>query len=394
MLEGARRRVGLVLSRNFILLVLFALVFFILYFWRLGNLTAGLSPAEVYAHDSSSTFSAIFSNPLNLPHKILQHVSIGFKDNSLFLRLPSAIFGVGFLTCLYLLLRSWFGRVVGLLAALMFISTPWIILLARTASPDIMFFSPIIIFLAYSWLIRTRNNQQLAWFALVLAVATCLYTPGLVWVLSVFVIFGAKHLIKAASGVKKSTHFLSVFTLLLLLSPLIRAFIISPSLINAWLLIPSYWPPIIETLKSIVWSLLGLFLRLRQPVDVSIGRLPVINLAEVALIIFGVYALISRLRRVLYIIAALVFVAVLLAGINRNMLIVTLALPAVALVITAGLRFLYIEWMSIFPRNPIPKFFALFLIGSVVVAHLYLGYHFSLTAWPNTKNTRETYVLK
>jgi hypothetical protein len=82
------------------------------------------------------------------------------------------------------------------------------------------------------------------------------------------------------------------------------------------------------------------------------------------------------------------------AGINQDLKFLTLGLPAVGLIVAAGLRYLYIEWRSVFPRNPLPRALALVLMSTVVGLHVWLGLRYSLIAWPHTVDTRQTYVIK
>ena len=93
----------------------------------------------------------------------------------------------------------------------------------------------------------------------------------------------------------------------------------------------------------------------------------------------------------------LVFVAtfgVLAAGINRNLVLLTPALAAFSVALAAGLRYLYMEWKSVFPLNPIPKYMAIVLIASLALLHVSYGLRYSLSAWPNTTETRATFMLK
>jgi hypothetical protein len=76
------------------------------------------------------------------------------------------------------------------------------------------------------------------------------------------------------------------------------------------------------------------------------------------------------------------------------MLILGLCLPALAILSAAGLRYLYIEWRSIFPRNPLPLSFALVIISLLVGLQVAYGLRYSLVAWPHLAATKQLYVLK
>jgi hypothetical protein len=92
--------------------------------------------------------------------------------------------------------------------------------------------------------------------------------------------------------------------------------------------------------------------------------------------------------------ASAILFAILAAGLNNNLRLLALGLPAVGIFMAAGLRYLYIEWRSVFPRNPIPKSLAWLLMVLVVSVQLIYGLSYSLIAWPHTDATKTTYVVK
>lgn len=101
-----------------------------------------------------------------------------------------------------------------------------------------------------------------------------------------------------------------------------------------------------------------------------------------------------RARKELYGLSSLIVLGIVAAGLNQDLVFLTLALPGIGLIIAAGLRYLYIQWRQIFPRNPIPRALALTLMTLLVALNVFLGIRYSLIAWPHTLDTRHTYVLK
>jgi hypothetical protein len=89
-----------------------------------------------------------------------------------------------------------------------------------------------------------------------------------------------------------------------------------------------------------------------------------------------------------------VILAILLAALQEDIAYLGLAVPALAIAVSAGLRYLYVEWRGIFPRNPVPKTFAMVLIAAVTLSQLYYGVNYCLHAWPNSTSVRNVYVLK
>lgn len=373
-----------------LLLVLFIFSF---YFWRLGNLTTGLSPSEVSARSSSSSLQSILDKPVYAPHKILQYgVQKIFGHDALALRSVSVIFAIIFIYCFYYLVKSWFGKMIGILSALYLAATPWVVLLARNGGPEILLLAPIAVLVSYYWLIRIKSRP--AWLALLISSGLVIYLPGGLYLVLFGAIIFRKKLKILTQNIKFIEKIVGILILSVICMPIIYAGIRFPSSLKPLLLIPSEWPSIWAGVKSIAWSVLALFWRTPNHADFIIGRLPMWTGAQVALVLFGSFAFLKLARSKLYLLLGLVIFGVISAGINRNIALLTLATPATAMIVAAGLRFLYMEWRSVFPKNPLPKYLALALITSLVAIHIFYGIRYSLVAWPNSSATRTTFVLK
>lgn len=365
-----------------------------LYFWRLSSLVPGLSAAEVSARSASASWQIILANPLFLPHKLLQHSLLALHNGNFSLRATSAIWAGLFLLAFYHFVRIWFGKTIGTLASLLIAATPWIVILGRQATPEVMFLSPIIFLALYTVFLRAKKHLLAAWIGLCFGLAICLYTPGLIWLISLAILIGREQILAAIKRLSGKQLIFGTVILLLGLIPLFRAFILSPHLIKSWLLIPAQWPSIIEQSKLLLWAILSFFWHTRQHLDINIGRLPILNITALALVIFGSYAVFSRLKRSFYLLMLIILIPIILSAFNASAFILTLALPAIFILLAAGLRYLYIEWLSVFPRNPLPRILALILIGGLVSLQLFFGYYYAQVAWPHTYNTKKTYVLK
>jgi hypothetical protein len=140
--------------------------------------------------------------------------------------------------------------------------------------------------------------------------------------------------------------------------------------------------------------LTGLFIKTGRTDSLIVARLPLLTILLVALMIFGIYAMWTAAQSKARWLALGVVYAIVAAGFNNDIVLLALGLPAIIIFAAAGLRYLYIEWRSIFPRNPVPKTFALVLIALVAMTQLYFGLRYALSAWPNTPATRAAYVLK
>lgn len=372
--------------------MLLAIIYF-LYFWRLGTLTAGLSRAEVDARSSSSTLQLIAENPLYGPHKVLQLLSVKiFGLGAGALRIVSAVLATIVLACFYQLVKAWFGRMISIFATLFLAVTPWFVLLARSAGPEVLLFLPILGLASYYWVIRSRS--WFAWLALLFCGGLVIYLPGGLWLTLLAALFARNNLKRATSDFSLRSKTIGAFIFLVISAPLMYGGVVNPDFIKPLLLIPADWLSIWETVRSIGWSLLALLWRAPMHADFIIGRLPMFGAAQIALALLGGFALGKLARNKLYLLLAMVVFGIMAAGINRNPVLLSFSMPAIALSIAAGLRYLYMEWRKVFPRNPLAKYLALALFTSIVIMHVFYGLRYVQSAWPNSSATRSTYVLK
>lgn len=375
-----------------VVLLIMALIFS-LYLWRLGTLTQGISPAEASAGSSSLSVQSILDNPVYAPHKILQYsVQKTFGHSALALRSVSATAAILFLFCFFELVKSWFGKMIGSFATLLLAATPWFVLMARSGGPEISLLTPIFVLSSYYWLVRSKSRP--AWLALLISAGLVAFLPGGLWLILLGLAIAKKPLIQSAKGLGTIPKVIGTIFMLSILTILVHAALKNPSSLKPLLLVPADWPSVIVSIKSIAWNFLALFWRTPLHADFIIGRLPMFSGAQIALAIFGVFALFKLARNKLYLLLGIMAFAVLAAGLNRNLALLTFALPAIVLCVAAGLRYLFIQWQGVFPKNPLPRYLALALIASLVAIHVLYGLRYSLIAWPNTSATRSTYVLK
>jgi 4-amino-4-deoxy-L-arabinose transferase-like glycosyltransferase len=375
-------------------LVLLAILY-ALFVWRLGTLTPGFSVIEFQAREASQSLQAIANNPISAPHKIIQHGLQALGHNGAFwMRSASVLWALIILICLYQLLKIWFGRLIGFMGVVLFASTPLFILNARSATPTILWLTPIIVITAYVWLVKTDHWPNLAWITLCLVSALAVYAPGVVWLVLAGVIFGRRRLMGKFVKVSDASLAAGVTLFILVALPLVLASVRDPSIVRQLFLVPASWPGLEDILESIGWAISALFWKTRNHIDTIIGRVPVLSATQIILSVLGAYALFKRARREAIFLILVVVISVLGIGLGQPTEFIILALTTFGLLAAAGLRYLFYEWQSTFPFNPIPRALALFLISALVGLHVVYGARYSLLAWPNTVETKSTYVLK
>ncbi len=248
---------------------------------------------------------------------------------------------------------------------------------------------------SYSALVRAKStNFRSRWLLLVLCVAVFLYVPGMIWLALAGAAFNYRTLLLTARKLGGTTLGLSGLLFVLIILPLVVSSVQSPEVIKTLALWPHSWLSLVDGLKSVGWMGLALVWQAPRHVDLIIGRLPILDVTQVVLVVFGFYVLWTKARRQLLGLLAIVVFGVVAAGINQDVLRLGLTLPALSLVIAAGLRFLYLEWRTVFPVNPIPKALAILLMVTLVGLHVVYGVRYALVAWPHATATKQVYMLK
>lgn len=379
--------------RQTIIFLLIISVVFVLFFWQLGTLTPAYSPDEKDALSQSGSLSNIVTNPVFMPHKFLQYGLSFLSDSSVWARLPSVLMSLVALGCFYVISRRWFGKMVAVLSTLLFASLPWFILISRNATPDVMYLSSLLLIAATVWLPLTER-KVVAFFGISLAAIFCAYTPGLIWFLIPAAYLWRHKIKEGAQDVGKLTPVGAFLIFLLGLSPLGWAALQNVDVLKSILLIPNEYPALIESVKGAGWSILSFVWATKESHPMILGTLPLLTISAIALSVFGIYIMWKRARAELIGLLILLLVATTGYALNQNMAILTIAFPAFGILTAAGLRFLYAEWRSIFPLNPIPKSLAIFLVVGLVMLNMMYGIRYALAAWPNNQTTKSTYVLK
>lgn len=366
-----------------------------IYFWSLGSLTAGMSSAEVQTRGLSSSGSLLYHHATNAPHNVLLYALIKLHHlGPLATRSVSATFAIVFIFCFYRAARSWFGRLTGWLATLLFATTPLVLLAGRSATPTIMFLGLLPVAAAYFWLVRSPHQSKAAYLSLFALAALSLYAPGVIYFLVLAFVAIAPSIKPLVKSFPRWLTWLGACLFLVILVPLVVSMILTPSSIRLYFLLPSHFPRVWTVLRNISWMFSGLVWRTGGHGELQLGRLGLANAAQLGLAVFGLAALWGRARAKCYALLAAIALSAILAGISNDYSVLLFAVAPICILAAGGLRYLFIEWHSIFPRNPIPRILAITLMCAVVAISVFYGLRYSLSAWPHSVATSDAYVLK
>jgi hypothetical protein len=355
-----------------------------------------LTQEEVNNQQSSTSVSDIYYHAPYAPHRllILGINKIGLH-NDLYIRSVSILFAIIILCCFYLLAKSWYGRNIGLFSSLIFAFTPMFLINARLGTPGILFFWPVVIMsVYYSFTKIDTTHPGIKWFLLVIACALGLYIPGLIWWLAGSMLLARKQIRDAWNSVDAALIFASLIIGSIIVLPMVIASVHDIGNLQTLALVPDNFTTPLKTAQNIGWMFLALPARLPYSYYEALGRLPVLNLIQVALLVFGSFAMLNVARKKALVLFATIVFSVLAAGLNNDIRLLALGLPAIGLLIGAGLRYLYIEWKSVFPRNPVPQTLAIVLMAALVITHVFFGIKYALIAWPHAVATKTVRMIK
>lgn len=366
-----------------------------LFLWHLGSLPAGLSATEQAARNQSASLQHLWSNPINAPHNVLIYIFLKLGLRGLFwLRLTSVLWATIFVFAFFKLCRRWFGEFTAWLSTILFTATPLLLLTARSADASIMYLLPVCLAALYYGLLGRETPSRIQYLTLFGLVGLCLYIPGTFWLIMLGAILARNNLRRLTGYFPKKIRFTGLLVLLAIISPLIVLVWHSPAQLKTLALLPHGLPRFANLAKDEAWAVLGLFWHTNAHHTLQLGRLPLFNAAQLSLATFGVWAMRAKARAKLVGVLILCAVSTILVGLSGAHALNLLTLAGGSIVIAAGLRFLFLEWRSIFPLNPIPQALSVVLMCTLVGISAVYGFRYGLLAWPHTLSTTNAYMLK
>lgn len=377
---------------HFLLLLVATVLLLGLFFFRLGTLVPSFSGTEVKAVKEVSSVRSIIKNPINLPHKGLQHSLVRMDKLSTFwLRSASAALGVLSVVLFYFILKQWYTTRVSILGTLLFGSSPLILHFARSATPAFTQLFFMVLIGAYGlWQAKTRHtNLRLVVGLLLFAIS--LYTPGLIWFLAVGLIWQRHQVLEILKRASIAAKITSTLVFLACLVPLSFAFIKNYKLVYSWLGAPETWPHVKTIAFNLVELPLSFFAFANLPSEFWLGRLPLLNIFVSALCVLGAYVFLFRqITDIRYVVFGALLISTPLIAINGPITHI-ITMPFIYLLSAAGLNLLLQRWLKVFPRNPLIKPIGPLLIGVAVLMGVFYGLKHYFIAWPNSPQTKAVF---
>lgn len=372
------------------------LIVFFSIFWQIGTYSSGISPSEEKQYQASSSFNQIVSNPVDAP---LKTVELGFiksgLEKPLAARLTSSLVACSFVLALYIVIKRLLGKFYAGMGVLLVMGIPLFQVLARSGSGSIAILVLLPLGLLIHDLTKRLSNPGSRHLALLsVIVAFFLYTPAAMWLAAPVALKNRKDIARVLKSSKNSRLMLAAVLLLVLLAPLLMAVITDFTQFREWLMLPSAWPGLNEILMRLLWFVPSVVFTSRDTGEFSVGSEPLIGIAILALVGTGLAATLMKGRELITRMLLIFSIGLVLYILNGRTEVLIALVPGLVILATMGIKYLFKEWKSVFPNNPIPKDFALVLISAVCILQAFFGYYVAHRVWPATDATKRLYVIK
>jgi hypothetical protein len=366
-----------------------------LYGYRLGTLVPAYSAPEIAARQSSSSIQEIADNPINLPHKTGQFLLLKLgKRGPAAMRAVSVLFAIAAVWLFYSLLMRWHTQRIAVLGTTLFATNSWFLHSARLGTPDILL-TAIVAIICCGFYIRFGRVRSQAWLVTSLVVGLALYVPMMAWFIVLGGLWQSKRIVESFRLLATPVVIACIGIVIGLLLPLAVAIMRQPDLWHELTGIPQSFAPVKETAEAALNTLSMFFYKAQANPVHWLGRLPILDIFAGVMFIFGVYAYAYKLRlhRTQLLIVTIIIGTVLVA-LSMDYQNVTLLLPVIYLIVTAGVTLMLQQWFTVFPRNPIARNIGLgMMVGALVLACSYQVINY-FVAWPNNPDTKAAYTIK
>lgn len=337
---------------------------------KLSILPRGASYQEIASYNSGANFRSILENPLFLPYKLFILFIDNFWQSVRYVRFISlGVFGVCTLS-IYSLLKRWHSSRIAFLSTALFVSNATVLSIARLGVPLIMLFGWAVILSVMLWLQHGKHRKN-AFLLLAIATAAYIYVPGAPYFYILMAVVYGRNFRKQIKRINIKFKVAVLVFSLILVTPLIVAFIKDTSVLREWLLLPHNFN-LPETLRNILRVPAAFIYRSPINPSLTVGRLPIFDLVSGALFLLGLYSYRKYLkleRTKIMLVTALLTIT--LGALGQVTYAIAIVLPYAFIVIAAGISYLLDEWYSVFPKNPVARQFGMTMVVVLITAGVY-----------------------
>lgn len=378
--------------RHIIIGSIVAVIGYFIVFNGITTMTPGYSNHEIAAQSSSSSLRVIWQNPIDALYKLILWVPFKLGHHSVVLaRITAGMIAVASATLFYFVVYSLFSHRIATLTTILFVTSAGFLHASHLGTPLILQIFGIVTLLALVPAYRVLKGKLLPLYSTVVVLTLLLYIPGLIWFVLVGIGVLNTRIVRTFRSLPTRHQLYMAAIVVLLLTPLVWAYIRHPGLLLTSLALPATlpsWHDISTRAQSFVWSL---FWAGKGPAEIMLVGAPLLNLIEFSLLFIGISMQFKkpRLASNFFILGATLFI-ILLIIFGGVLSYVTLT-PLLYLLMASGLFYLLTQWHKVFPVNSVAHVVgATLVIGLLAVSSLFHVKAF-YTAWPRSDATHAAF---
>ena len=384
----AKFRLRLVDTWPLILLGLLLGIFSIgLLTFQLNSLVPGYAPIElqhqqIVAEQSIGGQRTLLQYPLYLPFQIGLYVLQILNLDAI--RMVSVVIGLISIAAVFSIVKRWHTMRVSILITILYASSASLLHTARLADETSSLLLIPVIF-ALGLYFKDIRSPAIRLAFLIIGAILFLYIPGLIWVAICLALLYRKKTLERIKSVTPINAVIYGTAGLILVSLLLIAFVINPSLITEWLGVRSDdTTTIYSFIGNIVQAVQNLFIWSSLPVSRWVGNAPIVDTFVTVCFLLGCYyyVLLRKLERVKVLTAVLLGLLI-VAGLGGPFMSFAIV-PFVYIIAAAGMSLLLQQWFTVFPKNPIARYFAISVVVICVGATSLYNVHRYFVVWPRT----------
>ena len=360
-----------------------------LLFYRLGTLTAGVSPGELAVANTPIGWTGIYNQPFYLPLDIGRSIIFFvFEDaGALLLRSTNAILGLLTVASFAYVINRWHGTRTAIFGTVLFASSAWFLHVSRLASNDVLYLLAIPLLLATGVALSRNNAKPLVYYGSAFLWGLLLYVPGLIWLIALTIFWQRKYIKSGWKHFSKLWQrglyvFVGLFWLPLLVNHLIRS-----SNVLTWIGAPEQFDAPLVMIKDFLAVFVHLFVRGPQYPELWLGQLPILSIFTLVSCVVGIYFYAKNLKalRTRQIISYFAVGTVLIA--LNGAVGLSLLVSLMYILAATGVAYLLREWLKVFPNNPLARSLGIAIICVAVGLSAIYGIRSYFVAWPNNTTT-------
>lgn len=389
-------------GRGVLILVAIAALGFLLTY-KLGSLVGGLAPAEfnnqqIIAHEGMSIHNVV-REPIFLPYTALMYLlqATPFTGPT-GVRAVGALFGALSAFGMFYIFRKWYTLRIAMLGTLLYVTTSWFLHTARMADPAVSYLLVPLLVAAMIALQAKARSKIAVILAVIFGIST-IYIPGIIWFLLPAIIIKRRVIFRALRLQPLWYQICLGLISIVMLAPLaIMAIKPIPGHASAGqnalslIGIPSEGLHSVATSAAILWdSLRDVFAYSTAGPLYGPGHMPWLDIATVVLVLLGIVQFVVHWRlhrsKLIAIVGLLGLVLIALGGLVSSVVL----LPFLFLFVVDGLRWLLERWLSVFPRNPFARGFAVAMVTVLVLSISTYQLNRYFYAWAKAPETHQVF---